>query len=434
MRNALRFPSWVLAAAALVALPAPPVRAELSVDVSFFHDDLAPYGRWIDHREYGECWVPRVRVGWRPYLDGRWIFTEYGWMWVSEEPWGWAPFHYGRWFLDPHEGWVWVPGRDWAPAWVTWRYGDGYVGWAPLPPRVRWVAGIGLDLGGLDLEILLAPSVYTFVPEGLFIDSNVRRHAVPPGRNPFLFRNTRDHTRYSGSGRFVMSHGVPIETIERATRRSVPRWEVREARERDSRGTRTRGHEVTVYRPEVTPDRARRREPERREDRAEPREPARREEDKAQERPREEPREPEAEVPSASRESPSRERAVTRDREAEAQRAREREEAREAREREEQQRREQARERKQEAVQERQKAREEAQARQQEASQERQKARAEAQARQQEAAEERQKAREEAQAKQQERQKAREEARAKEREQKEEKRKAREKKEKEELP
>ena len=31
-------------------------------------------------------------------------------------------------------GWVWVPGYTWAPAWVSWRYGDGYAGWAPLPP------------------------------------------------------------------------------------------------------------------------------------------------------------------------------------------------------------------------------------------------------------------------------------------------------------
>src|SRR6185369_4273322 len=31
-------------------------------------------------------------------------------------------------------GWCWVPGTEWAPSWVDWRYGEGFVGWAPLPP------------------------------------------------------------------------------------------------------------------------------------------------------------------------------------------------------------------------------------------------------------------------------------------------------------
>ena len=31
-------------------------------------------------------------------------------------------------------GWYWVPGRVWAPAWVSWRRSNDYVGWAPLPP------------------------------------------------------------------------------------------------------------------------------------------------------------------------------------------------------------------------------------------------------------------------------------------------------------
>src|SRR5439155_23110527 len=31
-------------------------------------------------------------------------------------------------------GWVWVPDTTWGPSWVDWRFGGGYVGWAPLPP------------------------------------------------------------------------------------------------------------------------------------------------------------------------------------------------------------------------------------------------------------------------------------------------------------
>jgi hypothetical protein len=60
--------------------------------------------------------------------------TEYGWTWVSDWDWGWAPFHYGRWLTIGGYGWCWVPGTIWGPAWVSWRYGGGYAGWAPLPP------------------------------------------------------------------------------------------------------------------------------------------------------------------------------------------------------------------------------------------------------------------------------------------------------------
>lgn len=113
-----------------------------------FHDDLSPWGDWLRVEPWGWVWTPwDVEPGWRPYTDGRWVWTDLGWTWVSELPWGWAPFHYGRWTYHPYYGWLWVPGTDWAPAWVAWRQGHGWIGWAPLPPDIRWRFGIGLDLG-----------------------------------------------------------------------------------------------------------------------------------------------------------------------------------------------------------------------------------------------------------------------------------------------
>jgi len=104
-----------------------------------FRDALAPYGQWVQTAQYGNVWVPAAEsVGpdFTPYYSGgRWNYTDYGWTWVSEYNWGWAPFHYGRWITLPGYGWSWVPGRIWGPAWVHWRSGGGYVGWAPLPPR-----------------------------------------------------------------------------------------------------------------------------------------------------------------------------------------------------------------------------------------------------------------------------------------------------------
>lgn len=94
---------------------------------------LDPYGRWYEDRDYGQVWRPTVPTGWMPYADGSWAWSPWGWTWVSFEPWAWT-FHYGCWVASPGYGWVWVPGSTWGPAWVTWYFGDGYVGWAPLSP------------------------------------------------------------------------------------------------------------------------------------------------------------------------------------------------------------------------------------------------------------------------------------------------------------
>jgi len=84
-------------------------------------------------------WRPRyVDENWSPYTNGYWTYTNCGWMWVSYYEWGWRPYHYGRWWWSSRYGWVWSPGYIWAPAWVVWMFYDGYCGWYPLSPRVRW--------------------------------------------------------------------------------------------------------------------------------------------------------------------------------------------------------------------------------------------------------------------------------------------------------
>jgi hypothetical protein len=103
-----------------------------------FRDDpaLSSNGDWIDTPEYGTVWRPgNVDEDWRPYYEGRWQATNAGWAWMSDEPFGWAVYHYGRWAYEREAGWVWLPGSVWAPAWVSWRWGDGYAGWCPLGPR-----------------------------------------------------------------------------------------------------------------------------------------------------------------------------------------------------------------------------------------------------------------------------------------------------------
>ncbi len=141
--------------------------ADTAPDPGSYGEALDPYGSWIDDDQYGRAWQPAVSVDWAPYTDGYWAWTPYGWTWVSSEPWGWT-FHYGRWALLPG-GWAWVPGTIWGPAWVDWFWGDGFVGWAPLPPFAAQV---------------LVIEEFVFVHEGDFCSHDlvhqvVNHHLVP---------------------------------------------------------------------------------------------------------------------------------------------------------------------------------------------------------------------------------------------------------------
>ena len=119
-------------------------REEGYVDTAVFYDRLSPYGDWT-WLQGQYVWVPsRVDQSWRPYTQGRWVYTDRGWTWVSNEPFGWATYHYGRWGFSKQVGWFWVPGRRWAPAWVSWRSSDDYLAWAPLPPAPD--EGVSIDV------------------------------------------------------------------------------------------------------------------------------------------------------------------------------------------------------------------------------------------------------------------------------------------------
>lgn len=115
----------------------PQQQAPQQQDVNFevFQNALSPYGEWVDAPGYGRVWHPAgVSASWRPYTQGRWIWTAYGWTWVGNEPWAWAPYHYGRWVRVASLGWSWMPDYTWGPAWVSFRFGTDAVGWAPLGP------------------------------------------------------------------------------------------------------------------------------------------------------------------------------------------------------------------------------------------------------------------------------------------------------------
>lgn len=114
-------------------LPATPGR----LDPAAMRATLDGFGSWVDAPAYGSVWIPDERVRGQdfvPYLSGgQWLPTRAGWYWQSDFAWGAIPFHYGRWVMVGGL-WAWVPGSAFAPAWVDWRVGNGWVAWAPLAP------------------------------------------------------------------------------------------------------------------------------------------------------------------------------------------------------------------------------------------------------------------------------------------------------------
>jgi hypothetical protein len=104
---------------------------DIGEDLRYAAAPLERYGRWVDVGGT-RAWYPRVDAGWRPYWHGRWSHTPAGLIWISSEPWGWVPYHYGTWDYAPAYGWVWFPGRRFAPAWVYWHWGSSHVAWVPV--------------------------------------------------------------------------------------------------------------------------------------------------------------------------------------------------------------------------------------------------------------------------------------------------------------
>ena len=189
--------------------------------VTTFYDDLSPHGTWVVIEGHGRCWYPRgVDRNWRPYTRGHWVYTEYGNTWASDEPWGPATYHYGRWYQDRYHGWVWIPGSEWAPAWVSWRSGGGYCGWAPLGPTHNSVRITEYETRSIPTE------QYVFVEERNLQTVHVHEHVVAPTRNVTIINNTTNITNITRVNNKVVNNSVTVNQIERSTGRPVEKIKV----------------------------------------------------------------------------------------------------------------------------------------------------------------------------------------------------------------
>ena len=226
-------------------------RADNPVAVEFFYDDLAPQGYWVRHPYYGMVWYPASRdPSWQPYVSGQWVHTEeYGWYWESDEPWGWATYHYGRWVYTAEYGWVWVPDDEWGPAWVEWRYGGGYVGWAPMPPEATWRRGTVVYMGA-DISAARYQPSWVFVGGADFARGSIRARRVPPARNQAMLSATARVGGYAALNGRIVNRGVDVAQVSAAAKVRIAPAVVVHGQTRPDVGMRTVGR-VTIYQPRV---------------------------------------------------------------------------------------------------------------------------------------------------------------------------------------
>jgi hypothetical protein len=211
----------------------------MGVSFQVFYNELSPYGDWVMDPTHGYVWIPNIGGEFHPYgTNGYWAMTNYGNTWVSNYAWGWAPFHYGRWFWNDYYGWAWVPGYEWGPAWVNWRTGGGYYGWAPLGPGI----GINVSFG-------FHSHHWRFIPQRRFGHRHFYRYYVPSYNVVSIYnRTTIINNTYVYNNRTYVS-GPSRREVQQVTRRNVPVYQVNDSG-RPGRAV-VNGRGLNVYRPEI---------------------------------------------------------------------------------------------------------------------------------------------------------------------------------------
>lgn len=234
--------------------PAPPPPAPEEVSYQTFYDQLSPYGQWIEDPQYGYVWMPEVSADFKPYsTNGYWVYTDEGWAWNSNYPWGWAAFHYGRWSFRDGYGWMWIPGNEWAPAWVSWRNSDQYYGWAPLGPSVTMAVAVN---GGYNPP----PHYWCFVPHQYVASPQVSNYYVRETNNVTIINRTTiinttvvnnttiNNTTVNGRPRGANGYGPDPNEVGRYTGSPLHPVAIRESR---APGGQSGNGSFAVYRPHV---------------------------------------------------------------------------------------------------------------------------------------------------------------------------------------
>ncbi|HYY31535.1 MAG TPA: DUF6600 domain-containing protein, partial [Chthoniobacterales bacterium] len=140
--------------------------------------------------------------------------------WDSNEPFGWATYHYGRWAHIAGTGWCWVPGNQWAPAWVSWRESDEDVGWAPLPPEADVSESPSISSWS-DAYYGIGPAAYVFINYSHWHERSYAQYIEPPQRNVQIINETKNVTNIVTNNNVINNFGPPVQTVATRTNQNI---------------------------------------------------------------------------------------------------------------------------------------------------------------------------------------------------------------------
>jgi len=242
---------------ATIAFSAIP-RANAEVSVDFFYNNLDG-GNWYETPDYGYVWQPSAATStsWRPYSDGYWAYTDVGWTWVSYEDHGWATCHYGRWTRISNRGWCWVPGTDWGGAWVSWRTGGDYVGWAPLPPVRGEMVYDGRPITGyVDVDYDIGPAYYNFIDVRYIGEPVLRSHIYDYNQNITYINSTVNVTNITYNDNRVYNYGPDYAVMSKYSVKPIQKLQIQQQANFDpsvgvkgSAMTKVQGNQLLVSAP-----------------------------------------------------------------------------------------------------------------------------------------------------------------------------------------
>ena len=177
-----------------------------------------------------------------------------GWYWNSNERFGWATYHYGRWVNIGGTGWCWVPGNQWAPAWVSWRESNEHVGWAPLPPEADFSAHQSISSWS-DSYYDVGPAAYAFINYSHWREPSYTRFIERPERNVQIISETRNVTNIVTNNNVINNFGPPVQTVATRTNQNIQQVKLALSPATDPKanyGQTLQGNQLNVVAPAAT--------------------------------------------------------------------------------------------------------------------------------------------------------------------------------------
>jgi len=106
------------------------------------------------------------------------------------------------------DGWLWVPGRVWAPAWVDWRQNDTYLGWAPLPPSA-YIIDNTINVPPIDDDR------YVIVEKRYFVQPQIYKYMYKENKNKIMIKEMSKTNGIMIINKTVINKGPEVTDIEK---------------------------------------------------------------------------------------------------------------------------------------------------------------------------------------------------------------------------